>query len=184
MLINQFLKDSNLPTVSWSTVDGFINRSEIIQRHRRQTKKSGNDDINSTWALARLAQCEQFSEQLELGLLLPNDPEVIQSGLPPMKLHGIAFWDGHHEQVKLGFASKTESLIARNEHGEAAAPLFGGVPPSRMPNTSMKYPGEGRASFGHARESRCRYGRGANGAIQLHWMQGSGDERMGKTGRG
>jgi hypothetical protein len=62
-----------LPTLSWSAVEAFTQRSTVIDRSRRVTKKSGKEDVGSPWANARLAECEQFKRQLQLGLLQRAD---------------------------------------------------------------------------------------------------------------
>jgi hypothetical protein len=59
----------DLAPVSWSAVNAFVGRSNVVFRSRRQTQKSGKDDEDTTWAKARVAQCTQFLEQLRLGKL-------------------------------------------------------------------------------------------------------------------
>jgi hypothetical protein len=39
-----------LPAVSWGTVEAFVNRSDMVESHRRQTKKSGSEDEGSAWS--------------------------------------------------------------------------------------------------------------------------------------
>ena len=121
--------------ISWSTVERFIEASPVVYRHRRQTKKSGKDDVDSTWAIARVQQCQQFIRQLDNG---------------EINVHAIAFWDEHHQKVRLGHYSKYETLVARNSSGVAISPHCGGIFPPEMPNTTMKYPGEARGCFGVA----------------------------------
>ena len=60
--VNRFRSSRSLPkpTVSWNAVQAFIPFSPLIVRTVRQSNKSGSNDENSTWALARCAQCEQF----------------------------------------------------------------------------------------------------------------------------
>ena len=52
--------------ISKSAVDAFSKRSEVILRQHRQTKKSGKDDENSSWAIGRLKQSIQFRYQIEM----------------------------------------------------------------------------------------------------------------------
>ena len=68
--MNAWRQKRNLPIVSWSAVQGFIQRSSIIDRSKRLTKKSGKDDPNSPWAMARLEQALQLRYQLDSDNLL------------------------------------------------------------------------------------------------------------------
>ena len=65
-----------LPALSPSAVHRFISNDDCIDRSRRITKKSGTDDIDSVWARARVAKCEQFLEMLRLGELPPECPDL------------------------------------------------------------------------------------------------------------
>ena len=78
------------PTVSWNAVQAFISSSPLIVRILRQSNKSGSNDENFTWALARCAQREQM---LELGKLPCDCLEVTDSDIPSLRLHGVVFWD-------------------------------------------------------------------------------------------
>ena len=49
-----------LPPISWSAVRSFVNKSKIIDTHRRQTKKSGKDDINTIWSVSREARVHRW----------------------------------------------------------------------------------------------------------------------------
>jgi hypothetical protein len=122
----------------------------VIVVARRRTRKSGKDDVGTTWAQARLAFAEQLLEQLELGGLPPAARAVRMSQFPPLHLHAIAWWDEHHKKVILGHTSKLEARVYRNADGKAAVPADGGVLPEDKPNTNVKYPGEARLLFGVA----------------------------------
>jgi hypothetical protein len=77
VILNMWQAARDLPAVSWSAVNGFVGRSTVVFRSRRVTKKSGKEDEGFTWALARLAECKQFLEQLRLGKLAKIHPEVV-----------------------------------------------------------------------------------------------------------
>ncbi|KAJ1424247.1 hypothetical protein B484DRAFT_464846 [Ochromonadaceae sp. CCMP2298] len=146
-------QDPPLAPVSWSAVEGFVLRSDVINRTRSQTKKSGKEDAGSNWAVARECQAKQFRRQLELGKL-PVDSEAVLSsiaaGLPPIHQHRIAWWDENHKGVILGFTSKFENHIAKNEYKEATPQQFGGVLQEKKMQTHIKFPGEVCGCFGAA----------------------------------
>jgi hypothetical protein len=143
-----------LPPLSWSAVQGFVQRSGVIDRSRRQYKKSGKDDLNSPWAKARVQQCTQFKKQIELGLLPATSEEVVQSiadGLPPIHVNAIAWWDENHKKVVLGHTAKFENRVARNRFDGTPTPVqFGGVLPPKSMRTAVKFAGEARGCFGCA----------------------------------
>jgi hypothetical protein len=138
-------------SVSWSAVERFIQASDVINRSRRATKKSGKDDEGSTWAKARKAECVQFKRQLELGDMLPGCAEVTDSPFPPLTVYQIAWWDENHKKVILGHTSKFENRISRNTFDKTPTPLqYGGVLPAKSKKTAMKFPPEARGCFGCA----------------------------------
>lgn len=92
-------RDPSMRPVSFSAVEGFTLRSEIIVKSRRRTKKSGKEDPNTTWSVCRLAQCLQFKEQFRLGKLPIGHPDLINTALPLLKVHNIVFWDEKHQKV-------------------------------------------------------------------------------------
>ena len=77
--------------LSWKAVQVFMSSSPSIVRTVRQINKSGSNDENSTWALARYAQCEQFLDMLELGKVSRDCPDVTDSDIAPLRLHGVMF---------------------------------------------------------------------------------------------
>eukprot|EP01034_Spumella_vulgaris_P034523 gene34523-42580_t len=157
-----------LEQLSYSAVEGFIDRSEILRRGRRTTKKSGKDDPETAWAMARLAQMQQLKTQFAMGKLLPNDPVLVAFRAnplnpPPIKIDNVVFWDEKHHKIRLGHASKTETQVARNAQGEPCSPANGGVFPEPNPITIVKFPGEARALFGCA----VRKQRNADGTFTM-----------------
>ena len=139
-----------LEPLSRRAVQGFIERSDSIKVRKRGVKKSGKDDQESTWAKARSAQAAQWHEQLRLGTLPVNHPDVLASPFSPIYTDGIVFWDEHHREVILGEAGAYQYMIATNEKGVVTAPSEGGKFGPEKDITSIKYPGEGRGVFGVA----------------------------------
>ena len=139
-----------LDPISYSAVNNFVVHSNKVKITARGTQKSGKKDMNSPWAQARLGQCRQFKEQLRLGTLQNDHPDLQNAVWPPVYLHGLVFLDEKHQQTCLGLLQKNEILISRNEHGEPTAPEFGGSFPERHFVTTVKYPGEARGCFGVA----------------------------------
>jgi hypothetical protein len=149
VILNQHrsMFDPPKPRVSKSTVNTFVNNSEVALRQHRQTKKSGKDDEDTPWAKARVEQCNQFLIQYEM----PVEELVVDHPTwPKLYLDGVVFWDEHHRQVILGHSSREETRISRNELGEPCSVKNGGVFPPRRPRTTVKYPGDARGCFGVA----------------------------------
>ena len=142
--------DEPLELLSRSAVQGFISRSDSIKVRKRGVKKSGKDDKESTWAKARMAQAAQWREQLRLGNLPVDHPDVSASPFKPIYHDGIVFWDEHHREVILGNAGAYQYMISTNEKGVVTAPSEGGKFGPEQDKTSIKYPGEGRGVFGVA----------------------------------
>ncbi len=116
-MVNVVRESRGEQPVSWSALHRFVSNSDIIQTHKRQTKKSGKDDENSIWSRARAAQFLQVLSQLAKG-----EGRAIAgvdlAGLDAMYLRGIVWWDEKHKQCKLGHTSKIESRVCVNAAGE------------------------------------------------------------------
>ena len=115
-------------------------------------QKSGKDDPECPWAVARLAQASQLRRQIQLGLepgtRLDSEPIDL---LPPIFLDGIAWWDEFHMKVRLGHASAWEVLLCRHpDSGDLVSEQEGGIWDAEAPTTSAKYPGEARVCAGAA----------------------------------
>jgi len=64
-LLNEYrIANGFLNHVSVPTVERFLQRSDVINRSRRMSEKSGKTDEKSIWAQARVAQSAQFLRQL------------------------------------------------------------------------------------------------------------------------
>ena len=153
ILLNKYRVDLGKDTVSLSAVQGFILRSDIIDRSRRLSTKSGKKDVGSPWAKARLNQFLQFQHQLaygdskEQGIPFCVPPQYKDA--PAMHLDAIVWWDEHHRKVILGHVSKFENRVAMKD-GVVTALAEGGVLPAKMHNTVTKYAKEARGLFGVA----------------------------------
>tara|TARA_B100002003_G_C14141283_1_gene548788 strand:- start:608 stop:2329 length:1722 start_codon:yes stop_codon:yes gene_type:complete len=153
ILVNEQRLVARMTAVSLSTVQAFIQRSEIIHRSKRLSIKSGNKDETSPWAKARLQQCLQLEFQFQYGNCLENGipfcvpPEYKDA--PPMYIDGIVWWDEHHRKVILGHMAKTENRVAMLD-GTPTAPKDGGTFPDKSPNSVPKYADEARGLFGVA----------------------------------
>ena len=113
-------------------------------------QKSGKDDPECPWAVARLAQASQLRRQIQLGPGTRLDSEPIDL-LPPIFLDGIAWWDEFHMKVRLGHASAWEVLLCRHpDSGDLVSEQEGGIWDAEAPTTSAKYPGEARVCVGAA----------------------------------
>jgi hypothetical protein len=102
MLLNQMRQSRKEEPICRSTLHNFVCRSDMIIRAYRQTKKSGNNDPDSTWAICHLAQCLQWQEGIRLGKLPRNHPDrlaAVEEGKLIIELHAILWWDEHHRKV-------------------------------------------------------------------------------------
>ena len=52
--------------ISKNAIYGFIERSPMIKRYRRMTKKNGNTDKESYWAMSRAIQCNHYLNEMTL----------------------------------------------------------------------------------------------------------------------
>lgn len=72
IVVNIQRNERGLDPVSFSTVQRFCERSDVIDISKRYQKKSGKDDEETAWAHARLNQCNQYLRQLEAGSKISN----------------------------------------------------------------------------------------------------------------
>ena len=151
--LNRYRVAHGLPIISKSAIQGFVQRSDVIDRSRRLSIKSGKKDENSPWAKARLNQFKQFQYQLGYGDAVAKkeafEVNPMYIGAPPMNLDGIVWWDEHHRKVILGHVSKYENRVSMKD-GVVTSPAEGGVYPPKKPNTVTKYADEARGLFGVA----------------------------------
>jgi hypothetical protein len=163
-LLNEWLGEREEEAMSYGAVQRYVASSEVIDMHKRATKKSGKDDVESSWAKARLAQCLQLKVQLTLAAA-DDFVSVSTHGhgtrraataasarpfapLFPLYLDGMGFCDESHFKVRLGHAGKWEVLVARHpDTGLPCSVQDGGVFPDAMPSTNVKFPGEARGCF-------------------------------------
>jgi hypothetical protein len=145
-------------SVSWPAVERFIQTSDVINRTRRATNKSGKDDEGSTWAKALEADARQFARQLALGNMDPDCNEVRNSEWLALTVLAIAWCDDNHKKCILGHTSKYENRISRNGYDKTPTPLqFGGVLPAKSKKTAMKFPPEAHGCY------RCAVVQNADG---------------------
>ena len=78
-----------------------------------------------------------------------NDSTIVNSGLKPMYVHKIAFFDEKHSKVVKGPTGMYDYSVSRNPYdNEITLPELGGNFRDPKHRQSMKYPGEGRHLFG------------------------------------
>jgi hypothetical protein len=114
-----------LDPISYSAVNNFVVHSNKVKITARGTQKSGKKDMNSPWARARLGQCLQFKEQLRLGTLQNDHPDLQNAVGPPVYLHGLDFLDdgvfeepssplGAFRVLRVGTCSQGKLIVRRN----------------------------------------------------------------------
>lgn len=146
-LLNAWRTARGLVILSRAAVTGFIHRSPIVKKYRRLTEKTGKSDPDAKWSIARLAQARQMKEQLRVGRLPENSPELVNPIYPPIYLDGVVFIDEKHKKCVLGCNSKYEVQVACNPAGQPTLEEHGGVFPPRMPRKKEKFPKEARGCF-------------------------------------
>ena len=107
--------------ISWSTVASYLTNCDLIVRQLRRSRKTGSFIPGCRWAQARKAQCEQLLFQLSLGWIPPDELQRREIALlpngdsfpPPLRLHGIDFWDEHHKKCVLGVLEKFETSVSK-----------------------------------------------------------------------
>jgi hypothetical protein len=68
-LVNMARLREGKELVCCSAVQNFIRNSKVIDISKRETLKSGKDDPESDWAVARVAQMDMLKEMWRLGNL-------------------------------------------------------------------------------------------------------------------
>ena len=166
VLVNQWRRARGMDPLSYGALQYFVKRSSVMEVEKRGTKKSGKEDKTKAWSMARLAFCKQLERQLRKAKRIQethahgtrgdvtyvaredgDDKEQAKLELP-LHLDGTVFWDGHHRKVRFGHASKYETRIRRDKHGNYATEQGGGDLPKKKPTTTAKFCDEARGSFG------------------------------------
>ena len=94
---------------------------EMMKRKRRR-RAAGSTDKNSEWAMARLAQCQQFLAQLGVVAAAPG-----VEAPPEFCLEQIDFWDEHHEKCMTGCVSPWDYVMPEDpENAGVYMPLAEG----------------------------------------------------------
>ena len=150
ILVNEYRNNEKKNPISCSAVQRFTLSSSIINKSKRVHQKSGKDDKGTAWAQARLNQCSEWKERIQLGVDAGNVPNMnFEGNKKPIFLDGIAWFDENHKKVVLGFTSKIEHRISRNPlTGLPCRIEDGGILPEKKNQTSVKFPGEARGMFG------------------------------------
>jgi hypothetical protein len=152
-VVNAYFTRKEINTVSLHAVKNFIKGNPCIIITRNTGGKSGKDDVSSTWAECRMAQCLQYLEQMRLGKL-PAGAPLPDDSPPPYRTDGIVWWDEKHFAQRLGVAGKHQTRVSRNAAGNVAPPREGGVFRKLLKNMTMKFPGDARLVFGVAVRTR------------------------------
>ena len=112
---------------------------------KRQNKKAGNVDVNSTWAMGRLAFARQVHTQLTTRTSgrRSTRSESLQGdlgvGVQSICLEQIAFWEEKHKKQVIGVESKYDWQVIILD------PVTGKV--TWFDNTRVKFPKEARFAF-------------------------------------
>jgi hypothetical protein len=129
---------------SRSALRNFRINSECLHTSARNDENKGSDDIDAAWSQARLAQCLQFQEQLRIGELDKDHPDVVNSPFTPKQLHAVLFCDQKHQKQKLGRGGKRQVRASRDATGKLTSVANGGKYKGKRGAKSVKFPLEGR----------------------------------------
>jgi hypothetical protein len=88
----------------------------------------------------------QFIEQLRIGALPVNHPDVLNSPFTPKRLDGVLFCDQKHQKQKFGRGGKRQIRVARDENGKTMSVSKGGKFKKKQGSKSVKFPAEGRGN--------------------------------------
>lgn len=140
------------PPVSRGAVMNFIDRSSIIDKSKRQKRKSGSQDKDSQSAKARKTQSTMTLDRFKLGdTENPADWDrfatVGEDVLKPLWLPAMVAWDEKHANIRLGPGGNTEYRVSVLD-GVPVSPSDGGEFPPRHSVTTVMQPSQGRAAFG------------------------------------
>lgn len=137
----------DIKTISRSSVRSFRTKSEVLHTSARDEENMGSTDVNSTWCTARVALYTQFQEQLRIGKLPPDHPDVVNSPFTPKHLHGILWCDQKHVKQKLGRGSKRQIRVSRDINGNMSSLQQGGAFKKKKGSKTVKFPLEGRGFY-------------------------------------
>ena len=140
--VSAFREKSGLKKVWYTTIRNAVEKEMCVRK--RQNKKAGNVDVNSAWAIGRLAFAKQLNAQITTRMSgrTAVRSKNLQGGLggvvQSICLEQIAFWDEKHKKQIIGVESKYDWQVID--------PVTGKV--TWLDNTRIKFPQEARYAFG------------------------------------
>ena len=105
------------------------------------------DRTKSTWCKARVELYKQFLEQLRIGALPVDHPDVLSSLFTSKRLDGVLWCDQKHEKEKFGRGSKRQIRVSRDKNGKHKSVSKGGKLKKKQGSKSVKFPAEGRGNY-------------------------------------
>ncbi len=93
LMLNDYRTENSKQLISYNTLLRFVDNHPLIVSSKRSKRKSGSVDQDSEWAKARLAQCQQWYEQILIGEAIEKGNTPIPRNLPPIYVYAIAWWD-------------------------------------------------------------------------------------------
>lgn len=135
-------------TICKNTLLATLNRHTKVMCNSVLRRKTGNRDVESKWAKARLARCVMTKEMFQLGAALENGSTtweaIRQIDLLPLYLDGIVFSDQSHMRAvpaggtgQNGSMSKHQWRVAVD--AETGALKHSGVVPERKYQLNVKF---------------------------------------------
>lgn len=154
-ILNEYRRLRLLPPISRSTVQSYLQKTDLAEQYKIEEVKMGNIDPLSKWSIARLNFFCQLKSQFELGDVLGAFPELdlkefSEDDILPLYLQGIVFWDCKHKKCIFGSIGKMRIRLRVNEFGVPTKKEDGGVFAKKLDRPVPKFSQEARFLLGAA----------------------------------
>jgi hypothetical protein len=145
--VNDLRRAAAKSEVSRTTLRDSVKRVLGAKRQKTKTRPTGNKDVNSSWAKARLAQAKQYLEQLRKGGQRMTRRGA-SAAATPLELASIAWWDEKHKKIRLGCMGKHTWTYPVGGDGRYLSEADGGACFEPAAQTVPKFAEEARFAFG------------------------------------
>ena len=176
--LNVIRAKNNQGKVARTTVRDSV-RALVGAESRRTVKRAtGNKDVDSKWAKARLEQAKQYKDQLARGGVATTRRAALAASAA-LELHQIAWWDEKHSKCVLGPSGKFQWTFTVGRDFRFLAPENGGKHFQPATVVQPKYDQEARFAFGvmmmHVDGGRSEVG------VRLRPFEYTGKKMLGLT---
>jgi hypothetical protein len=145
--LNDLRRTARKSAVSRTTLRDSVKAVLGAKRQKTTRRPTGNKDVDSTWAKARLAQATQYRAQLKAGARR-GTRQLVGAAAKPLELSAIAWWDEKHMQCVLGKMGKHTWTYPVGRDGRFLSEADGGEHFEAPQVTVPKFAQEARFAFG------------------------------------